>query len=154
MKILDVCCGSRMFYYDKESSLVTYMDAREGKYKLSDGRQIKVNPDIVADFRNIPFSDNSYDMVVFDPPHLVRIGYNSDMAKKYGYLNRDTWREDLIRGFDECFKVLKSNGTLIFKWCERDIKISEILKLTPYKPLFGNKYGRTHWLVFIKEEIR
>ena len=29
----------------------------------------------------------------------------------------------------------------------------EILKLTDVKPLFGNKRAKTHWLVFIKEEL-
>lgn len=56
MKILDVCCGSRMFYYDKESPLVTYMDIREGEVELSDGRKITVKPDIVGDFRRFRFT--------------------------------------------------------------------------------------------------
>ena len=48
-------------------------------------------------------------------------------------------------------RVLKPNGTLIFKWNEQQIKLSEILKAIDYKPLFGNKRSDTHWLVFMKE---
>ena len=48
--------------------------------------------------------------------------------------------------------MLEPYGVLIFKWNEEQIKLSEILKLTDIKPLFGNKRAKTHWLVFIKEE--
>lgn len=47
---------------------------------------------------------------------------------------------------------LKLNGTLIFKWNEDQIKLSEILKIIDFEPLFGNKRSKTHWLVFMKEE--
>ena len=56
-------------------------------------------------------------------------------------------------GFSECFRVLKPNGTLIFKWDEYEIPIKEILKLTDQKPLFGHisgKRAQTHWVTFIK----
>lgn len=47
-------------------------------------------------------------------------------------------------------RVLKPNGTLIFKWNEDQIKLSKILQIIEFKPLFGNKKGGTHWLVFMK----
>lgn len=75
------------------------------------------------------------------------------MAKKYGKLNRKTWRDDLRKGFAECFRVLKPDGVLIFKWNEYEIPVAEVLKLTPYTPLFGHKSGKaakTHWLTFMK----
>lgn len=148
--ILDVCCGSKMFYFDKNNPNVTFMDCRELEDILCDGRKLEVKPDIIADFRNIPFDDNSFSMVVFDPPHLHRIGENSWMAKKYGKLT-DTWREDISKGFSECLRVLKPNGTLIFKWNEEQIKLSEILPLFSQKPILGNRRAKTHWLVFMKE---
>ena len=61
----------------------------------------------------------------------------------------------LTKGFTECFRVLKQGGFLIFKWNETDIKVSEILKLTPEKPIFGHISGKrsnTHWICFMKEE--
>ena len=73
----------------------------------------------------------------------------------YGSLDRDTWREDTAKGFAECFRVLKTNGTLIFKWNEVDIPLKEILTLTNEKPLYGHRSGKksnTHWVAFIKHE--
>ena len=125
------------------------MDCRELEDTLCDGRKLEIKPDIVADFRNIPFNDNTFSMVVFDPPHLLKVGGNSWLAKKYGKLS-DTWSQDLKQGFNECMRVLKPYGTLIFKWNEQQIKLSEILKCFSDKPIFGNKRADTHWLVFMK----
>ncbi len=82
--IIDVCCGSRMFWHDKQNPNVVFMDNRAFEETLCDGRTLEVKPDIVADFRSIPFPDNSFHLVVFDPPHLHRIGDSAWMAKKYG----------------------------------------------------------------------
>lgn len=149
-KILDVCCGSKMFWFDKNREDTIYMDIREYEDILCDGRKLEIKPDIVDDFRKIPFKDNSFKLVVFDPPHLVRVGENSWLKKKYGKLGEE-WKSDIKKGFEECFRVLEPYGTLIFKWNEEQIKLSEILKLTNVRPLFGNKRAKTHWLVFIKE---
>lgn len=147
--ILDACCGSRMFWFDKQHQDAVYMDKRELSTTLCDGRKLEVRPDIIADFRNIPFPDDSFHMVVFDPPHLIKIGDNSWMAKKYGKLE-STWQEDIAQGFRECMRVLKPNGTLVFKWNEDQIKLREILDAIDYKPLYGDKRSKTHWLVFMK----
>ena len=149
-KIIDVCCGSRMFWFDRENENTVFMDKREFEDTLCDGRSLKVSPNIVADFRQIPFPDESFYLVVFDPPHLVRAGENSWIAKKYGKLNSETWKNDIEQGFNECMRVLKPNGILIFKWNEEQIKLKDILATIKYKPLFGNKRAKTHWLVFMK----
>lgn len=71
---------------------------------------------------------------------------------KYGTLHPETWQETIRKGFSECFRVLKPGGVLIFKWSEVDIKTSEILKLTPYKALIGQRNGkRGIWITFIKD---
>lgn len=150
-KILDACCGSKMFWFDKENQEVTFMDNRELDTTLSDGRKLIVTPDILADFRNMPFEDNSFYLVVFDPPHLKTGGDKSWLIQKYGRLNKD-WPEDLKQGFNECMRVLKPNGILIFKWNEEQIKLSEVLKCFGQQPLFGNRRAKTHWLVFMKLE--
>ena len=148
-KILDACCGSRMFWFDKEHPDTTYMDIREEEAELCDGRQLIVAPDLVADFRNMPFEDESFYMVVFDPPHLVKAGEDSWLAKKYGKLD-ETWPFDIRQGFEECLRVLKPNGTLIFKWNEDQVSLSQVLDAIGHRPLFGNKRSKTHWLVFMK----
>ncbi len=148
-KILDACCGSRMFWFDKSNPDTLFMDNREIHTTLCDDRTLEVQPDIVADFRDMPFNDNSFKLIVFDPPHLLKAGKSSWLAKKYGILE-STWKDDIRKGFSECMRVLEPCGVLVFKWNEEQIKLREILELIPYKPLFGNKRSKTHWLVFMK----
>ncbi|MHC5307534.1 class I SAM-dependent methyltransferase [Bartonella sp. LJL80] len=151
--ILDVCCGSKMFWFDKSDDRAIYGDIRAEKHTLCDGRTLEISPDINIDFRDLPFADDSFHLVVFDPPHLVNVGDKSWLKLKYGKLNKQTWRDDLRKGFSEAFRVLKPNGTLIFKWAEKDIPVREILALTPHKPVIGHKSGKsagTHWITFLK----
>lgn len=152
-RILDACCGSRMFWFDKHNPDVVFMDKRQYYEELNTGHVIDVNPDIVGDFRDMPFEDNEFDMVVFDPPHLIHAGDNSWLAKKYGRLD-ELWPEDIRQGFAECMRVLKQSGTLIFKWNEEQIRLEEVLNAIGYEPLFGNKRSKTHWLVFTKGQNR
>ena len=109
----------------------------------------------------MPYEDGSFSMVVFDPPHLVYSrGKKSKMVDMYGTLSDKTLPTGYqhikygAKGFAECFRVLKPGGFLIFKWNETDIKVSEILKLTDQKPVFGNRCGKaakTHWICFMKK---
>ena len=139
-----------MFWFDKENEETIFMDNRQIDTKLCDGRRLIIKPDIIADFKDMPFEDNTFYLVIFDPPHLKQAGKNSWLAKKYGTLDKQTWPQDIRQGFNECMRVLKPNGTLIFKWNEEQIKLKDILKVIEYKPLFGNKRAKTHWLVFMK----
>lgn len=147
--IIDVCCGSRMFWFDRNNPNAVFMDNRELDTTLCDGRKLEVKPDVIADFRNIPYPENSFYLVVFDPPHLVNAGEKSWLAAKYGKLG-DNWKKDLKDGFDECMRVLRPFGTLVFKWNEEQVKLSEILSIFGVKPLFGNRRAKTHFLVFMK----
>lgn len=38
MKILDVCCGSKMFWYDKHEPHTTYMDIRKAVYTAPESK--------------------------------------------------------------------------------------------------------------------
>lgn len=157
-RVLDACCGSKMFWFDRANEDAIFVDKRRETHELPDisskggSRMLVVDPDIQADFTALPFADAAFAHVVFDPPHLTGAGKNGWLAKKYGALGAD-WREELRSGFAECFRVLKPDGTLVFKWNEERIAVSEVLALTPMKPLYGNRSGRTsktHWIVFIK----
>lgn len=148
-RILDACCGSRMFWYDRENKHTIYQDNRELNTTLCDGRKLEIKPDTFGDFRKMDYADNTFDLVVFDPPHLNKAGKNSWLAQKYGVL-ADNWQEDIKAGFEECFRVLRPFGTLVFKWNEVQIPFSEVVKLAPEEPLFGDKRVNTRWVVFCK----
>lgn len=157
--VLDPCCGSRMFWFDREDGRALFGDIRRETHELRDrsspggSRKLIINPDQQVDFRQLPFSAEAFHLVVFDPPHLVGNGRSGWLAKKYGKLGTD-WRDDLRAGFAECFRVLRPFGTLIFKWNEHEIRVSEILALTDAAPLFGNRCGKnakSHWIVFMKD---
>lgn len=153
-KILDACCGSRMFWFDKSNPNVLFMDIRNDTYHSTNGTHTDIKPDIVGDFRQMPFEDGTFNLVVFDPPHRTDNSDNHWMAHQYGQL-LPTWETDIRRGVEECLRVLKIGGTLIFKWHEKNIRVSKILAILPIKPLFGHKSGKrsdTHWMAFMKSE--
>lgn len=158
--VLDPCCGMRMWWFDRADPRVLFGDRRAETVSVTDrshgredgSRVLRIEPDVLLDFRALPFPDGSFHLVAFDPPHVVRAGPRSWLAAKYGKLGAD-WRDDLRAGFAECFRVLMPHGTLVFKWNETQVKVREVLALTPHRPLFGNTSGRragTHWIVFMK----
>ena len=157
--ILDACCGSRMFWFDKQNPAVVFVDNRAlecaASWKSGAGqatRYCKISPDVIADFRALPFPAESFWHIVLDPPHLHDIGDNAWMAKKYGKLPKD-WQPYIRDAFAECWRVLKTNGTLIFKWNEYQIPTREVIAAIGKNPLYGHKSGRqskTQWLAFVK----
>lgn len=154
-RVLDPCCGSRMFWFNRQNPDVVFGDKRTETHVLCDGRQLRIEPDMTLNFTDLPFDDGTFKLVVFDPPHLHTAGPKSWMTAKYGKLTGN-WREDLRTGFTECFRVLDADGVLVFKWNETQVKIGEVLALTPVQPLFGHLSGRkglTHWLVFMKPQL-
>lgn len=148
-EILAACCGSKMFWYDRDNKHTCYVDCRKVDETLCDGRRLEVKPDVLADFRDLPFPDNTFNLVIFDPPHLKRAGKTSWLAQKYGVLPKD-WELFLAQGFAECFRVLKPFGTLAFKWNSDQIPFSKVIKLAPEPPMFGDRRGKTRWTMFVK----
>ena len=153
-KVLGVCCSVKGMWFNKQDQRALFMDKRKethiDTYPCGTKTNI-IDTDVVGDFTDMPFEDESFYHIVFDPPHIVS-NSESQITKKYGKLEGD-WREMLRQGFKECFRVLKPNGTLIFKWSEVQFPVKEILELTDYKPLYGHRSGKkmnTHWICFIK----
>lgn len=107
---------------------------------------------MVADFTDLPFPNNSFSLVVFDPPHLAHVGENSWTFKKYGKLGKD-WPQMLHDGFKERMRVLKPDGVLIFKWSECEIPAAKVWDAIGERPLFGHHSGKkmgTFWGCFMK----
>jgi SAM-dependent methyltransferase len=153
--ILDPASSMRSFYFDKNDPRVVFGDIREDEtHLLTNNQTIKIKPDQVMDFRSIPYADASFQCVVFDPPHMLNLSEKSWMRKKYGVLDSQSWREDIAQGFKECFRVLKPNGTLIFKWNEVSVPLKEILALTTEKPVLGHPSGKRMGTQGIVYEIR
>lgn len=147
--ILDACCGSRMFWFDKDNPLVDFQDIRDEVCTLSDGQICIVHPNIIGDFTCMNFPDKSYKLVIWDPPHLVWDGKSSNLYKIFGKM--DDWRNDIKKGFDECMRVLDDYGVLIFKWSDVQIKVKSVIQAIGQVPLVGHKTSRhCIWMVYIK----
>lgn len=86
-KILDVTCGSRTIWFNKNHPATVYCDKRRERYTgiwksggKKSGRDCIVEPDVQCDFTDLPFEDESFSLVVFDPPHLKEAGETSWMC--------------------------------------------------------------------------
>lgn len=159
-KILDVTCGSRSIWFNKSHPAAVYCDKRNEQFTgcwkstlQASERKCIIDPDIQCDFTELPFPDNTFKLVVFDPPHLKKVGDNAWLAKKYGKLGED-WPQMIHDGFCECMRVLEPYGVLVFKWNEYDIPAADVWKAIGRKPLFGHHSGKnskTFWACFMKD---
>ena len=151
MRILDATCGGRHLWFDKDRADTIYVDRRVlPKGTIPIRPNWNVTPTVVADFTMLPFADATFDLVVYDPPHIIRAKESKSFLRtKYGELKPDTWSDTLLGGFNECWRVLRMGGTLHFKWAEGNVPLKEVLKLFPIQPLFKNKH-HVSWSVFAK----
>ncbi len=154
--ILDPCCSVKAMWKNKNHPNVVFGDIREEECGfMGYGRKEGINPNIIMDFRKMPFPDKSFKLVVFEPPHLSKLGKTSLFRKKFGCLNAETWQDDLKRGFKECWRVLDDYGVLEFKWSNSEIPFKKALKLIEHEPLFYNTTNYkatsvTKWFCFMK----
>jgi len=160
MRILDATCGEKEMWFIKNHPCVTFMDKRKGKYTYSSMKctphTVIVDPDVVSEWKDAPFPDETFDLILFDPPHIVQESKKGVMVNKYTQLNPDDWNIVLKEGIDKLFRILKEDGIFILKWDECSRKIDHVLKLFPYPPLFGTHTGLNNknlWIVFLKHRI-
>ena len=73
-----------------------------------------INPerarDVCADFTRLPFADDSFDVVVFDPPYHTDVGHAkaSETHKRYGsFATIDELRPAVERGTAEAWRVAR-----------------------------------------------
>ena len=154
--ILDPCCSIKAMWTNKHHPNVLFTDIRECEDGfLGYGRKEGLHPDRIMDFRKMDLPDKCMKLVVFEPPHLSKLGKTSLFRNKFGCLVPETWQDDLKKGFSECWRVLEDYGTLIFKWSDSEIPFKKVLALIEHEPLFYNTTNNkatsvTKWFVFMK----
>ena len=156
--ILDVTCGSRTIWFQSHEPHTIYCDIRREKWEGCFGKtrdhhmHLDIDPDIQCSFTDLPFDDNTFNLVIFDPPHVKNLSESSWLRKEYGTLD-DNWQQLIHDGFEECLRVIKSGGVLIFKWSDISISTRDVINAIGQEPLFGHRSGKkmnTHWMCFMK----
>ena len=156
-RILDVTCGARQIWFNKHEPHTIYCDIREEEFEGDFGtvlskegkkkhRHLVIKPDVKCSFTD------TFDLVVFDPPHIVDLRESSWLRKAYGTL-MGAWEPMIEYGFFECMRVLRVGGVLVFKWAESSVSTRDIIKVIGQEPLFGHRSGKkmgTHWMCFMK----
>jgi len=158
-EILDATTGGgHMWHPDSEDlERAVYADRRRCD-GLEHQPSWSCEPSVLCDTRRLPFRDESFNLIAFDPPHRVTDDGMNQLSgvieKKYGALSAETWQSDLRRSFDELWRVLSPGGTLTFKWADRHKSHSEVINLIGRSPLYGvtteKERGVTKWWVYQK----
>jgi len=90
---------------------------------------LEVHPTVVGDFRQLPFADDSFDTIFFDPPHLIRNDVKNwnPMYLRYGnWKNRKEWIGALEKANLEFSRVLVPGGTLWTKTIDgKDYRVTK-----------------------------
>ena len=61
-----------MMWFDKSNGDALFCDRRQLPHgSIPQQPSFSVNPDQVCDFTDLPFEDETFYLVVFDPPHLA-----------------------------------------------------------------------------------
>ena len=85
-KILDVTCGARTMWFNKHNPAAVYCDKRREEYnhhwKNAGNCSLNIDPDVLCDFTDLPFQDNSFPLVVFRPSP-------SDWGKRNGVAGQE-----------------------------------------------------------------
>lgn len=118
-------------WYERELPGVVFIDLRAS-----------VKPHVVADSCRLPFRDSTFDLVVFDPPHL-NCGPNSIFAMKYSHATTQEIRRLISGSARELRRVSKRSAYMAFKWSDHDTRLSHAIGLLDgWRPLFGTRARR------------
>jgi hypothetical protein len=146
VRILDLSAGNRAIWFNRLHPETIFIDIRP-----------EMHPTVVADTRELPFRDQEFDLVVFDPPHMTH-GKDSTMAKAYTSMQADEIKDLIRRTSNEAYRCSTKTSLLAFKWNNHDVRLDHILPLMEgYEPLFGQKVAfrsargsSTHWILLKK----
>lgn len=151
MRILDATCGTRIMWENKHDPDTVYLDVRP-----------EVKPDIIGSICNTPFANNTFDLVIFDPPHK-NLGATSTMTWRYGHFSTAQIMYTLVAGFHEISRILKEDGLCLFKWSDGNIDLNRALRQQPLnlsvlviqRVSYHTKSGnQCYWVTMIKRSER
>ena len=157
--ILDACCGGKEMWTNKNHPNTLYIDIRkEEKGCLPTQPNFCIQPDIIADFRALPpeIKAKKFKLIAWDIPHFKTLGKTSIYRMKYGALEKETWQEDIKKGFKELWTILDDFGIILLKFNDYEIKFPQLLACIPETPLFYNvstnrlNGNTTKWFCFMK----
>lgn len=138
-------------WFDKSHRDCTYVDARAS-----------VEPDIVADTRELPAAvGEGFGLVVFDPPH-VNGGKNGNISRDYGHHTTAEIRDIIKRSAREAWRASLPDALMAFKWNDHDQKLDKVLALMAewWEPLFGHSTSvrakhvcQTYWVMLRRRDV-
>jgi len=165
--ILDACCGPKEMYRGLHKRFtdeeIVYIDIRKGHFDRSQWGQpqLVVEPTIQTDLKHLPFQDEVFTLILFDPPHG---GFTMDtwMGIKYGGLTIPQFREMLAWANIEFARTLKPAGVLLAKIQEVDYRDNTLKgAFRNFKQLLNIRYKSqgsvrseqlvTAWHIYIKK---
>lgn len=132
MRIADVTYGKGVFWKNVDTELYDF-----------NASDIQTCPEAPYDFRDLPYEDDSFDVVVLDPPYIHNQGKKHISIVNRNYRNKETTggcsHDDIIQlyrdGIAEAYRILQTGGLLWVK-CKDEIENSiqrwshiEILKV-------------------------
>ena len=154
---IDVTAGYRMMWPNKNPPNMIFMDKNKESQRA---------PDILATWEYMPFRDNVFETVFFDPPHkLGRTtgrGHWATPSNKNYYgidISKTKFRTGVYKGSREFLRVA---NRLCFKWNDIELMVERVMTLFPktWEKINhlvidkGLKTGTlTHWVTFIKSEF-
>jgi len=157
--VLDATTGGKhMWFPENEQNDRTVFADRRRVESLEHQPGWSCEPDVVCDIRELPFKDDTFSLIAYDPPHRITDGGMEQLSgvieKKYGALSAETWQADLEQSFAELWRVLKRGGTLTFKWADIHKSHDDVLSVIDRTPLYGvtteKERAITKWWVFHK----
>lgn len=113
---LDCAASNRLMWPNKNPPLVVFTDRN---------REIQIPPDVLCDYRYLPFRDHVFHTAFFDPPHAAR----SKISREYQHQNPAAWSyygwditpralREGIRGASK--ELLRVADRCCLKWSEVD----------------------------------
>ena len=156
--ILDVTAGNRMMWKVKDNPCVVFLDKEPA---------LAIPPDVLATWDRLPFPDNYFSVIVFDPPHLIRSNpppYFTNPKEKYNWYGWFKTRREMvvsIIGADKEFARVAP--MVLLKWYEDEVPVDNIVGLLKsFKPELYKKWranelsrkkrsgGSTWWVKLVR----